>query len=160
MGFSRPCCHVFMQGWWLQVLPRLSPLSSLSVRDGQPAWAKSGFTVTSAHKGTSYFSHALTILKPDFLFPSSRRGPDWKLPGNSHRFNFLIFLPLQPSPSPFHSHPKRKESTSSAEHFHSLGQGGRTSEFSGPLLWGLFGAWGEHLRVICDPVQKQRNGTL
>lgn len=82
----------------------------------------------------------------------------WKLPGNSHGFNFLIFLPLLPSPSPLHSHPKKKElilqSTSSAKCFHSPGQ------VDGPLLWSPFRVWGEHLRVTCDPVQKQRNGTL
>ena len=82
----------------------------------------------------------------------------WKLPGNSHVFNFLIFLPLLPSSSPLHSHPQRKElilqSTSSATCFHSPGQ------VDGPLLWSPFRVWREHLKVTCDPVQKQRIGTL
>ena len=48
-----------------------------SEREGwQPGWAKSGFTVPGAHRGTSSFSHVLTILKPDFLYLSSQRGPD------------------------------------------------------------------------------------
>ena len=58
----------------------------LSVRDGQPGWAQSGFTVPSAHKGTSYFSHPLTILKPDFPLPSSQRGPDLTTMKTSRKF--------------------------------------------------------------------------
>lgn len=46
----------------------ISQMKPVSVRDGQPGWAQSGFAVPSAHKGTSYFSH------PDHSedgFPSS-----------------------------------------------------------------------------------------
>lgn len=49
----------------------------LSLRDGQLGWAKSGFTVISRYKRASYFSYALAILKPDFPFLSSQRGPDF-----------------------------------------------------------------------------------
>ena len=49
----------------------------LSLRDGQLGWAKSGFTVISRYKRASYFSYALAILKPDFPFLSSHRGPDF-----------------------------------------------------------------------------------
>ena len=137
------------------IAPRLpmtvSQVKPLSVRDGKPGWAQSGVTVPSAHKGI-FNSHILTILKTDFLLPSSQRGPDLTTMKTSRKF------PLLPSPSPLHSHPKRKEfilqSTSSAKCFHSPGQ------VDGPLLWSPFRVWREHLKVTCDPVQKQRIGTL
>ena len=115
------------------IAPRLpmtvSQVKPLSVRDGKPGWAQSGVTVPSAHKGI-FNSHILTILKTDFLLPSSQRGPDLTTMKTSRKF------PLLPSPSPLHSHPKRKEfilqSTSSAKCFHSPGQ------VDGHLLWSPF----------------------
>lgn len=63
-----------------------------------------GFTLisNSIYKEASYFSYAQTIVKPDFPFFSSKRGPALTIKNFQeipNRFNFLTLLPFQLSPS-------------------------------------------------------------
>lgn len=112
--------------------------------DGQPDSAKYGFIVICGYKGASYFSYALAIVKPDFLFefPERPKFDNKKFSGNSQQYE----LPDPPPtstlsltlPSHLPSNPREGSVSwspiSSAQFLYSFGQDSNTSESSDPLL--------------------------